>query len=257
MCLIIAAWKAHPEFPLIVAANRDEYYKRPSIGAHSWKESPEVLGGRDLEKGGTWFGVNKRGHFAAVTNFRGGSLERNGRSRGELVARYLLSGQPCDTFFREIDRDRSRYNPFNLLISDGQQLAYSSETHPDFELLTPGIHVIGNDRLNSPDRKIDVARAEMAKCLHSEPTIGRLLELLANTTPNGEAKDELERALSAFFIKAVGADYGTRASTVYLLDKQGKAVFCEQQFDKEGPAGALKKFEFATASGEPASTPSL
>ena len=243
MCLIIAAWKSHPRYPLIVAANRDEFYRRPSIAAHFWKEAPQILSGRDLEKGGTWFGVNRSGHFAAVTNFRGGALDRSGRSRGELVARYLHSGQPCEDFLRDIDRDRSRYNPFNLLIYDGDNLAYTSETHASFELLTPGIHVIGNDRLNSPEKKIDVARAAMAKCLKKDPDEHALLELLSDTTPHANGDDPLAAALSAFFIRAPERAYGTRASSLYRVDDSGQALFCEQQFNEHGPLGQVKRFE--------------
>lgn len=246
MCLIVVAWKSHPRYPLIVAANRDEFYKRPSISAHYWKESPDVLGGRDLEKGGTWFGVNRSGHFAAVTNFRGGALERTGRSRGELVARYLLSDLGCENFMAEIDRDRRAYNPFNLLISDGDELAYTSEEHASCELLTPGIHVIGNDRLNSDSRKINVARAAMAKRLQGEFAEERLFDMLADTAPTEDNEDPLLKALSAFFIHAPEHDYGTRASSLYLRDRDGQAVFCERQFDAKGPIGNHKRFELGT-----------
>mgnify|MGYP000159149561 CR=1 FL=1 len=245
MCLIVVAWKSHPRYPLIVAANRDEFYKRPSISAHYWKESPDVLGGRDLEKGGTWFGVNRKGHFAAITNFRGGSLERTGRSRGELVARYLLSELDCEDFMAEIHRDRPSYNPFNLLISDGKQLAYTSEDHSSFEILTPGIHVIGNDRLNSDSRKINVARAAMAKRLQGEFSEGRLFDLLADNKPTEESDDPLQEALSAFFIRAQEQEYGTRASSLYIQDRDGNATFCEKQFDAKGAIGSSKRFEIS------------
>ena len=246
MCLIVVAWKSHPRHPLVVAANRDEFYKRPSIAAHYWKESPDVLGGRDLEKGGTWFGVNRKGHFAAITNFRGGSLERKGRSRGELVARFLLSDLDCERFMAEIDRDRASYNPFNLLISDGTQLAYTSEEHSSYEILTPGIHVIGNDRLNSDSRKINVARAAMAKRLQGEFSEERLFDLLADNTPTENTEDPLQKNLSAFFVRAQEEEYGTRASSLYIQDRDGQAVFCERQFDAKGPIGSSKRFEIAT-----------
>ncbi len=252
MCLIAVAWKNHSDYPLIVAANRDEFYKRPSIAAHFWKESPDVLGGRDLEKGGTWFGVNRRGHFAAITNFRGGSLERKGRSRGELVARYLLSDLSCEDFMAEIDRDRASYNPFNLLISDGEQLAYTSEDHASFELLTPGIHVIGNDRLNSDNQKINVARAEMAKSLQGDISEERLFDLLANTAPTEKNEDAMIESLSSVFIRAPEHDYGTRASSLYLQGSKGQAIFCEQQFDAKGPIGTNKRFELGLSNALPA-----
>jgi uncharacterized protein with NRDE domain len=243
MCLIVVAWKSHLHYPLVVAANRDEFYKRPTISAHFWKESPDVLGGRDLEKGGTWFGVNRKGHFAAITNFRGGSLERQGRSRGELVARFLLSDLNCEDFMADIDRDRAAYNPFNLLICDGKQLAYTSEVHNAYELLTPGIHVIGNDRLNSDRRKINVARAAMAKRLQGEVSEDRLFDLLADTQPTENDKDPLQTTLSSFFIRSPGHEYGTRASSLYTQDREGQSVFCEKQFDAKGPIGSSKRFE--------------
>lgn len=242
MCLIVVAWKAHPKYPLIVAANRDEYYQRPSIAAHFWKESPQVLGGRDMEKGGTWLGVNTRGDFAAVTNFRGGELPPQGRSRGELVARYLLSAQSTGDFMASVDRERRQYNPFNLLICDGDELVYTSDVHESFQVLSPGIHAIGNNRLDSDERKISAAQVAMAKCLKQGPGEHDLFAMLANPQPTSSSDDPLESALSAFFIRAIERNYGTRASTLYLRDTLGNAVFCEQLFDAQGPVGEPKRF---------------
>ncbi|WP_372781771.1 NRDE family protein [Litorivivens sp.] len=247
MCLIVVAWKAHPKYPLIVAANRDEYYQRPSIAAHYWKESPEVLGGRDLEKGGTWLGVNQRGDFAAVTNFRGGELPPQGRSRGELVARYLLSKQSTTHFMGGVDRERSQYNPFNLLICDGNALVYTSDIHDSFQELPPGIHAIGNQRLESDERKTSIARVEMAKRLKKGPSEEQLFAMLADPKPTSDSSDPLENALSAFFIRAIERNYGTRASTLFLRDNLGNGLFCEQQFDAKGPLGEPKRFTLQAA----------
>ena len=244
MCLIIAAWKSHPKFPLIVAANRDEFFQRPSIAAHFWKDSPSVLGGRDMEKGGTWLGVNRQGHLAAVTNYRGGELPAQGRSRGELVARYLLSGESCASFLTRIDPERSLYNPFNLLIFDGDALAYTADDHTDHKLLSPGIHVIGNSRLDTDERKVQVARAEMAKCLHTTPTPERLIELLANRDATLASGSERDRALSAFFVDLGEHGYGTRATTIVLIDTLGNVTFCEQPYDEAGKPGSALSYEF-------------
>lgn len=244
MCLIIAAWKSHPKFPLIIAANRDEFFQRPSIPAHFWKDSPSVLGGRDMEKGGTWLGVNHQGHLAAVTNYRGGELPAKGRSRGELVARYLLSNLPCDAFLKQIAEEQSLYNPFNLLLFDGEQLAFTADDKPSKTLLDPGIHVIGNSRIDADERKVSVARAAMANCLHSPPTPERLIELLNNREPTLRSDDEREQALSAFFVDLREHGYGTRATTVVLFDTLGNISFREQPFDEHGNPGRPVDIEF-------------
>ncbi len=244
MCLIIAAWKSHPKFPLIVAANRDEFFQRQSIAAHFWKDSPTVLGGRDMEKGGTWLGVNRQGHLAAVTNFRGGELPAQGRSRGELVARYLLSGESCARFLTRLDPERSLYNPFNLLAYDGDTLAFTADDHAGHELLSPGIHVIGNSRLDTDERKVQVARAEMAKCLHTKPTPERLIALLANRDATLTAGSDRERALSAFFVDLGEHGYGTRATTIVLIDALGNVTFCEQPYDEAGKPGNALTYAF-------------
>lgn len=244
MCLIIAAWKSHPKFPLIVAANRDEFFQRPSIAAHFWKDSPSVLGGRDMEKGGTWLGVNRQGHLAAVTNYRGGELPAEGRSRGELVARYLLSGESCASFLTRINPERTLYNPFNLLIFDGDTLAFTADDHADHELLSPGIHVIGNSRMDTSERKVQVARAEMAKCLHKTPTPERLIELLANREATSTSDSARECALSAFFVDLGEHGYGTRATTIVLIDTLGNVTFCEQPYDESGTPGKPLSYAF-------------
>ncbi|MBB3048382.1 uncharacterized protein with NRDE domain [Litorivivens lipolytica] len=252
MCLIIAAWKSHPKFPLIIAANRDEFFQRPSIPAHFWKDSPSVLGGRDMEKGGTWLGVNRHGHLAAVTNYRGGDLPANGRSRGELVARYLLSDTPCEVFLKQISKEQSLYNPFNLLLFDGEQLAFTADNNPQKKLLDPGIHVIGNSRIDADERKVDVARAAMARCLHKSPTPERLIELLGDSEPTLSSDDKREQALSAFFVDLREHGYGTRATTVVLFDTLGNIRFFEQPFDEQGKPGravdiAFNRFDLAAA----------
>ena len=123
MCLILVAWRVHPDYPLVVAANRDEFFPRPTAPAAFWKDSPQVLAGRDLEAGGTWMGVTRSGRFAALTNFRDPSQMRKGApSRGKLVTDFLTSIDAPETFLRRITGYGSRCNGYNLLVGDGESL---------------------------------------------------------------------------------------------------------------------------------------
>src|ERR1700722_6462492 len=121
MCLVLIAWRGSPQFPCVVAANRDEFHARPAARAEWWPDHPEILAGRDLEAGGTWLGVTRAGRFAALTNFRDPEqAPPDPPSRGELVVTMLESGASVAeglTYLRDVG---ANYNGFNLIFSDGE-----------------------------------------------------------------------------------------------------------------------------------------
>ncbi len=137
MCLIVVGWRVHPDYPLIVAANRDEFYRRPTANADYWPEAPTVVGGRDLEAGGTWLGISKAGRFAAVTNVREPGVAPGRESRGQLTRRFLLASVSASDYAHQLAP--AEFSGFNLLVADGQSLIYLSNRDGPPQPLAPGV----------------------------------------------------------------------------------------------------------------------
>jgi uncharacterized protein with NRDE domain len=250
MCLILFAHRAHPEYPLVVAANRDELYDRPTAAAGFWPDAPEILAGRDLREGGTWMGITRGGRFAAVTNYREMPLVRDGkRSRGHLVAGFLRSTEPADAFARSLAAEGDEYNGFNLLVGEGAGLGYVSNRGAGPRLLAPGVYGLSNAQLDDPWPKVVGGKAALADAL-AGPADEMEARLFAALAERGTAADatlpetgvglELERALSAAFIATPG--YGTRCSTVLIVQRDGRATFTERRVDPA--AGTLDEARF-------------
>jgi uncharacterized protein with NRDE domain len=230
VCLIVLAYKVHPEFPLILAANRDEFLERPSEKAHFWPDAPHILAGRDLRAGGTWLGITRSGRFAALTNHR--DLRRtavvNGPSRGQLV-RLALEDELAGL-------DTSVYEGFNLLHGPADGLMYHSNVHGLDHLLVPGVHGLSNHLLNTPWPKVQRAKRRLTELVQARKMDPQdLFHMMGDTTPAED--DDLpdtgvgaswERVLSSMHIVAAG--YGTRCSTVLLVDRQGTVHFEERGF---------------------------
>ncbi len=252
MCLVTLAFQSHPKYPLIVVANRDELYDRAATKAEFWSDHPDLLAGRDLEAGGTWFGVNRAGRWATVTNFRGGN-PADDLSRGELPTNYLHNNAPAlSDYVDEVRARADRYSGFNLLAGTGHKLAYYNNINDESAMLKPGVYTLSNDLLNTPWPKAELARERLesavgAKILRSED----LVEVLASREcfPDGRLPDtgvglEMERTLSPPFI--VSHTYGTRCTTVLLMDNEGNVEFAEQTFLRGKVAGDLRQYRFST-----------
>jgi len=244
MCLILAAWRTHPEFPLVMAANRDEFHARPTAPAGPWAEDPRVLGGRDLEAGGSWLGVREDGRFAAVTNVREPGAPKGVRSRGLLVQDFLLGETDARSFAAGIrDGDHSGYN---LLVADDRSLWYRSNRDGGARELPPGVYGLSNHLLDTPWPKLVIAKARFLMALEALPDTRAMFELLEDreTVPDPDLPRtgltlEWERKLSAIFVEA-GA-YGTRASTVLIRDREGCLDLEERGFGTGGePAGSVR-----------------
>ncbi len=241
MCLIVFALAAHPELPLIVLANRDEYYARPAASAHHWTDSPALFAGRDLLKGGTWLGVTRRGRFAAVTNVRAPHAERFGASRGALVCAALLANEDTQPWATAIDRPQ--YPSFNLLVGDAQELFYAHDATTDVLRVPPGVHGLSNARLDDPWPKVRRATDALQQLVVAPQfDVDAAFAILADRTlaadaelPSTGVSLELERALSSAFITRPG--YGTRVSTVVLFHRSGALRFVERTFGEGGTPG--------------------
>jgi uncharacterized protein with NRDE domain len=251
MCLILLAWKSHPDYPLVFAGNRDERYERPSATADFWKDEPEIYGGRDLELGGTWLGLRRSGRFAAITNYRDGPAKKPApRSRGELTANFLRGKDgPAAYLNRIATTDGCLYGGYTLLVGDLERLYALSNRGGGVEELKPGVHGLSNHLLNTPWPKIVRGKQRVSALLgkgEAELTAG-LFEALADRNPATEAElpdtgvgHARERELSPAFIAA--DHYGTRASTVLLVGRDGSVVFVERRFGPRGtPLGETEK----------------
>lgn len=237
MCLIVVGWRVHPKFPLVVAANRDEFYARPTAAAARWSDAPEIIGGRDLEAGGTWLGVTARGRFAAVTNVREPGVAPGQISRGELTRNFLLGEQSAANYLAALDQ--RAYSGFNLLLGDGQALCYGSNRGPVVQKLAPGVYGLSNHLLDSPWPKLITARHKFSAALPGLPATEQFFSLLDDEEivpddelPNTGVALEWERRLSAIFVRS--PDYGTRASTVVTVDTSGALFFEERSFGQNG-----------------------
>ena len=238
MCLIVVGWRVHGEFPLAVAANRDEFHRRPTTAAAEWAEHPGIYAGRDLEAGGTWLGIGPGGRFAAVTNVREPGGAAGQRSRGELPRRFLAGDDTAATYCRQVDG--SAYAGFNLLASDGHSLWYCSNRDPvAARELPPGIYGLSNHLLDSPWPKLLTARERFAAALEHLPDPEPMFCILADDeiVPDTELPEtgvplEWERMLSAIFVRSPA--YGTRASTVLTVAADGQLRFEERSFGADG-----------------------
>lgn len=250
MCLILVAWQAHPEYPLVVAANRDEFFARPTAPAAFWRETSNVLAGRDLQAGGSWMGITREGRFAALTNFRDPVSQRSdAASRGLLVTDFLRSGQNSMDYLETVSRRGRDFNGFNLLASDGKSLAWYSNVGGKPLLLEPGIYGVSNHLLDTPWPKLKAAKSALDAALAQLPDETGLFELLRDDSvhpdeslPRTGVSLEWERLLSAAFVKASG--YGTRSSTVLRVAQDGWTVFDEKTWLEDAAPGPRRRYRF-------------
>lgn len=227
MCLIVFAWQVIPGMPLIAAANRDEFYARPTAPAAWWDDHPHVYAGRDLRSGGSWMGITRDSRFAAITNIREPSEKRNDMpSRGALVADFLAGDASPQAYIEEVAARGHKYNGFNLLVGDRDQLIWYSNGGPDDERngkpLAPGVYGLSNGSLDAPWPKVVRTKAQFSSLLCQGAPYEAYFDMLSDTTrapdcrlPRTGVSLEWERALSAICIES--PEYGTRASTVVQL----------------------------------------
>lgn len=239
MCVVFFAYRKDPEFPLIMLANRDEFYDRPAEEARNWTDFPQIYAGRDLVGGGTWLGVNESGKFAAVTNYRDPYAPKGSRSRGNLVADFLKTDESAARYLDEIAKQAGEFSGFNLLVGEinsrrNEIFCYSNRTD-GVNKLAPGIYGLSNHLLDTPWPKVRKGRSflkeNIGRGISAEAFFQFLMDdTLADDTdlPDTGIGYEREKALSSVFIKT--PDYGTRCSTVLTFDKDLKFELVERTF---------------------------
>ncbi len=227
MCLIVLAWRVHPRFPLVVAANRDEFHARPAAAASFWSDRPGILAGRDLEALGTWMGVSRAGRFAAVTNYRGAREPRAAESRGALVSRFLADGPAPAEYMTGLRENSGLYSGFNLLAADRNNLWWISNRDGAPRALAPGIYGLGNLLLDSPE--VEPAKARLRGALEPAPAVDALFTVLAAS-------------------RILNQEYGTRCSTVMLRAEDDRIRYAERSFAPDGAEGETLQFDFPCSS---------
>ncbi|WP_107037139.1 NRDE family protein [Brumimicrobium mesophilum] len=242
MCLIAFAYKVSAEYPLILIANRDEFHKRPAQKAHFWTEDKEVniLAGRDLEGGGTWFGIGETGKWAAVTNHRDiENIKQFAPTRGNLIPQFLKSTDSAENYLQHLQKDAAKYNGFNLLLGDKHGVFHYSNISNSITKIEAGIHGVSNALLNTPWPKLVLAKDDLKKEIEKDnfdhETLFSILKnenkAEVNHLPETGLDEELEMALSSIFIDI--DNYGTRCSTLLLISKNGDMKFVERTYDSE------------------------
>ncbi|MDA0706276.1 MAG: NRDE family protein [Proteobacteria bacterium] len=249
MCLILIAFRSSAEYPLLVAANRDEFHARPTHPAEWWADDQDVVGGRDLQAGGTWLGLHRSGRFAAITNHRDAAPSRSGkRSRGHLVSEYLQGDVAPLEYLQSIDGDG--YAGFNLLVSDGQSLASLSNRDGPARELAAGVYGLSNATLDTPWEKVQHGKRALNALLASnsinETALLRVLADREKGSAHDVASDHLPfataHAITAPFI--VLPEYGTRCSTVVVADRNGRWSLTERRFNPAGENAGESRFSF-------------
>lgn len=239
MCLILFAYNVHPDYRLILTANRDEFYQRPTRSMQFWPGQPNLLAGQDLEQGGTWLGLTRTGRFSALTNHRNGLHKPQGlSSRGNLPLQFLLSEQSCSNFIRATCIQQ--FDGFNQLIDDGQQLCYLSNRAEALQPIPHGVHGISNAVFDTPWPKLLAAKKALKHCINNNQlSTESLIQLMQDPTtfsdeqlPQTGITLELERRLSASFIRS--ENYGTRATTALLIKHSGAIEVVEQSYNAQG-----------------------
>jgi uncharacterized protein with NRDE domain len=250
MCLILIAFRAVDDYPLVVAGNRDEFHARPSQKADWWPDDADLLGGRDLQAGGTWLAVHRSGKFAAVTNYRDADASKRGkRSRGHLVSEFLQGDLKPTEYLQTLQGDD--YAGFNLLVSDGQTLAYHSNRSDTSGELPPGVYGLSNATLDTPWEKVERSKKKLRGLIDSG-TVNEtsLLRVLGdkNKGPVDEVTSDrlpftTAHAITAPFI--VLPEYGTRCSTVVLADQNDQWSLLERRFAADGSKSGESRFSFS------------
>ena len=250
MCLILVAWRVHPRFRLVLAANRDEFHSRQAQPADWWADRPQLLAGRDLVAGGTWLGITRTGDVAALTNYRSGSAPKPARrSRGDIVVGLLEEQSPLEDRLLRLEERRSEYADFSVLCSAGDRLAIYESVAASRRSLEPGVYGLSNHLLDTPWPKVQQAKSQLTDALADHPDDETLLRLLRDDTtapdealPRTGVSEAWERLLSSAFIRNV--DYGTRCSTVIRIGVEGRIEFREWTWRADGTLADLARFDF-------------
>ena len=255
MCLILFSYNLHAEYRLILAANRDEFYDRPTASLDYWSDHPDVLAGRDLKGSGTWLGITRSGRLAAITNFRETAVHiENAPSRGILISDFLTGNASPERYLKAVSKISKAYNGFNLIAGDPSGLCYHSNRATGVQQLQPGFYGISNHLIDTAWPKIkrgkDLLQGQMGG--REKLDVEKIWKILADRSlpadeelPNTGVGLQRERMLAPLFIRS--PDYGTRSSSIVLMEYSGRITFMERTFYNDTNAtkeGETAKFDF-------------
>ena len=252
MCLVVLSIGQHPNYPLILAANRDEFHARPTQDAHWWPDKPDILGGRDLQAGGTWLAVHRDGRFATVTNYRDAKpTSPEYRSRGELVTGFVEGELDPGAYLETISEDD--YAGFNLIVGAGTDVAYLSNREDGSRPLGQGTYGLSNALLDGPWDKVERSKRGLSVLIEddaiNEPSLFRLMDDRSKgpveEVERGRLDFETAHRITAPFI--VMENYGTRCTSVLLANKDGEWSFTERRFNPGGRMTGESRFSFESA----------
>ena len=251
MCLIVLAWQTHPDYPLILAANRDEFHARAADAMDWWRDNPTILGGRDLRAGGTWLAISKRGRIATVTNYRENGPVIAERSRGDIVTQFVAGIDSPERFAATLDG--AAYAGFSALVAERDTLVCSSNRGDVATTLGPGIFGLSNASLDTPWPKLVRCKARLKAVIDEQSfSLDSLLSIIADREPptteelmRQDLPFAMTRPISAPFI--VDSDYGTRCSTVLRYRQDGYVELAERRFDPSGDVAGESRFVFLTS----------
>lgn len=259
MCVLFLAVNQHPHFPLIIAANRDEIYARPTTSSQFWPSHPDILAGQDQEAGGTWMGITRSGYFSALTNIRAPSQPRiETRTRGELVSQYLQETPSNAEFSQRLRHNRQRYRGYNLIFGHWQDLQVYNNYNDQVLAASAGFYGLSNAALNSPWHKVSAGVRELTSLCQSMDNIDHeaLFELLRNDTraadeylPNTGMPESLEKQLSSIFIHL--PDYGTRSSTIVTVNREQQVHWVERTYNANAQVSNEQRYQFAISAPSP------
>lgn len=255
MCLIFLSFNQHPEFPLIVAANRDEFYNRPATPLDFWQENPKILAGKDLSGGGTWLGVSKTGYFGMLTNYRDmANLKLGAPTRGKLVIDYLAGEFDPSTYLQALDANASKYNGYNIILGKlNDPWYYSNENHKIYRLGT-GLYGLSNAFIDTDWPKVTLGKEHFRQVIEQDSFDTEDLFALMNNKelasdddlPNTGIGYEKEKLLSSMYIEMSG--YGTRNTTILTKDREGNVKILERTYSTKENLISDKEYEFSISS---------
>jgi uncharacterized protein with NRDE domain len=251
VCLILFSYQNHPKYSLILISNRDEFYNRPTDPIHFWKNDSNLLAGKDLKDGGTWLGVHRNGRFAAITNYRDFiNMKEVAPSRGHLVSNYLSGEQSPLEYLQGLEKDAKQYNGFNLLVGDQLNLFYFSNESTGITQVQAGIHGLSNHLLNTSWQKVEKGKEGLENLITQNFSENDFFELLSGREkapdeilPDTGADIELERELSSLFISIPDHGYGTRSSSILLIEHTGKMKVIERIWGRPNQKEGIQHFE--------------
>jgi uncharacterized protein with NRDE domain len=250
MCLLLIAYNAHPNYRLILAANRDEFYNRPALPLHNWKDNPELFAGKDLEGGGTWLGITANGKVAAITNYRDmAKIKAGAPTRGKLVTDFLLNNISPEKYSNILIKTSDVYNGYNLVFGTLENLYYFSNQTKEIIKLSSAIYGLSNHLLDTPWPKVQKSKRRFIEILEEPvPSKYELFQLLKDNEifnkdlPETGLPKEMERLVSPIF--TLTDKYGTRSSSIIFIDKDDNVQFIEKSLNSENNGWETSSFNF-------------